>query len=258
MNKAFRLVASTMLLVLGGTLTACHTQDSSGKPAAESMELKLYDVPAAQSEALLSALTMAMANKASVSQPAPGKVLVYAPREAQASIGKIITILTRTPMQQAVPVQVGVHFWIVNGESGAGADDAALKPLAPALDSVRREMGPLHFSLVQAVSARTSTDGNKASIVAAPAGGIARNFNFAVKDADGGILDLRLGYYDANDRGLTKFQSEISLHSGRYVVLAQGPGACPRALPGESDPPCPAAPALRLLIIRADILPPQA
>jgi len=257
MNKAFRLVAGTALLVLGATLAACHTQDSSGKTATGSMELKLYDVPASQSENLAQALALTMVNKASVSQAAPGKLLVYAPRGAQASIGKAIAALAKAPMQQAAAGQVGVHFWVVNGEPGAGADDAALKPLASALDSVRQNAGPLHFSLVQTVFARTSTDGHNVSIVAAPAGGNARNFDFAVKGVDGQILDSLLDYYDSNDRGLYKFKSEVSLHSGHYVVLAQGPGACPRAVVGESDPPCPVTPALRLLIVRADILPPQ-
>ena len=257
MKSALRLVAGTALLVFGAALTACHTQGSSGKTATEPMELKLYDVPASQSDNLLQALTMAMVNKVSVSQAAPGKVLVYAPREAQASIGNAIATLAKAPVQQTAAGQAGVHFWVVNGEPGAGADDAALKPLASVLDSVRQDAGPLHFSLVQTVSARTSTDGNDVSIVAAPAGGNARNFDFAVKGVDGQILDSQLAYYDSNDRGLYKFKSEVKLHSGHYVVLAQGPGACPRAVVGESDPPCPVTPALRLLIVRADILPPQ-
>lgn len=258
MNNAFRFAAGTVLLVLGAALAACHGQDSSGHAAAGSMELKLYDVPAAQSDKLLGALTKAMVNKASVSQPAPGKVLVYAPREAQASIGEAIAALAKVPAQRAAPAQVGVQFWVVNGETGAGDDDAALKPLASALDGVRRNMGPLHFTLVQTVSARTSSDGSNASIMAAPAGGIARNFSFTVKGAEGGMLDLQLGYYDASDRGLSRFQSVVGVQSGHYVVLAQGPGACPAAPPGESAPPCPAAPALRLLIVRADLLSPRA
>ena len=254
MKQIFQLIASMGLLAL----TACHAPgDAQPKQSAALMELKIYAVPAAQTNKLAEALGNALGGKAAVTSPAPGKLMIYATSEAQASIGEAIDALAKAPAKSAAPVQVGVHFWVVNGESGAGADDTALKPLASALESVRKNMGPLHFSLVQTVFARTSTDGNDVSIVAAPAGRAARNFDFAVKGVNGQILDSRLDYYDSNDRGLYKFKSEVNLHSGHYVVLAQGPGACARAVVGPSEPPCPVTPALRLLIVRADILPPQ-
>jgi hypothetical protein len=257
MNKTFRLAAGAMLLALSATLVACHGQDPSSKSAAGPMELRLYDVPVAQSKNLAHALALAMAQRATVSQATPGKVLVYAPSETQASIGEAIAALAKAPMQQVAPRQVDVHFWVVSGEPGAGPDDAALKPLASALDSVRRNTGSLHFSLVQTVSARTSTDGHNVSITAAPAGGNARSFVFAASGVDGQTLGAEVDYHDSDNRGLSEFKSEVNLQSGQYVVLAQGPGACVAAALGESKPPCPVTPVLRLLIVRADILPSQ-
>ena len=255
MKQILRLIAGTAVLALA----ACHAPDNAQpKQSAASMELKVYAVSPAQTSQLALALNSSTGGKATVTSPAPGKLLVYAASETQTSIGKAIASLGQLSATPSPATQVELHFWVVDGESGAGADDAALKPLAPALDSVRQNMGPLHFSLDQAVSARTSTDGHDSSIVAAPAGGYASDFDFAVKGVDGDMLDLWLGYVDYGDRGLSKFKSEVNLRSGHYVVLAQGPGACARALPGESAPPCPTRPALRLLIVRADILPPQA
>ncbi|MEO8777999.1 MAG: hypothetical protein ABI389_04925 [Rhodanobacter sp.] len=200
---------------------------------------------------------MALGARASVTSPAPGKLLVYAAPEAQISVGKAIASLGQSSATPSPATQVELHFWVVNGESGTGADDAALKPLASALDSVRKNMGPLHFSLDQVVSARTSTDGHDASIVATSASGYERGFDFAVNGVDGEMMDLRFGYDDHGNRGLAKFRSEVNLRSGQYVVLAQGPGACAHALPGESAPPCPTTPDLRLLIVRANILSPN-
>lgn len=255
MKQILQLIASTALLAL----TACHAPgDAQPQQSAASMELKIYAVPPAQTGELAGALGSALGGKAAVTSPAPGKLLVYAAPEAQVSIGNAIASLSQSSLTPSPVTQVELHFWVVDGESGTGADDSALKPLASALDSVRRNMGPLHFSLDQAVSARTSTGGHDGSIVAATDGSYSRGFDFVINSVDGEMVDLQLGYDDHGDRGLAKFRSEVNLRSGHYVVLAQGPGACARALPGKSDPPCPATPALRLLIVRADILPPQA
>jgi hypothetical protein len=255
MKQILQLIASTALLALA----ACHAPgDAQSKQSAAPMELKVYAVPPAQTGQLAGALGNALVGKAAVTAPAPGKLLVYAAPDAQASIGKAITSLSQSSATPSPTTQVDLHFWVVDGESGIGTDDAALKPLTSALDGVRQNMGLLHFTLDQAVSARTSAGGHDTTIIAATDGGYPRSFDFAINGVDGEMLDLRLGYDDHGERGLAKFKSEVNLRSGHYVVLAQGPGACARGLPGESAPPCPTRPALRLLIVRADILPPQA
>ncbi|QRP64382.1 hypothetical protein I6J77_02655 [Rhodanobacter sp. FDAARGOS 1247] len=255
MKQLFRLFAGASLLALA----ACHAPDStSSKQAAGSSELKVYTVPPAQTGQLAGALRSALGSKASVTSPAPGKLLVYAAPDAQASIGKAIAAIEPASATPASITQVGLHFWVVDGEPGTGSDDAALKPLASALDGLRKSMGPLRFTLDQVVSARTSAGGSGTSIESTIDDGYPRAFDFMVRAVDGEALDLQLAYDDHGNRGLAKFKSEVHLRSGQYVVLAQGPGSCAPALPGKSTPPCPTRPALRLLVVRADILPPQA
>lgn len=255
MKQLLRLIAGTVLLAL----TACHAPDSaSSKQGTASMELKVYTVPPAQTGQLTGALRSALGSKASVTSPTPGKLLVYAAPDAQASIAKAISAIEPSSTTPSSVTQVELHFWVVDGESGAGADDAALKPLASALDGLRKSMGPLHFTLDQVVSARTSAGSDGTRIESTTDGGYPRGFDFTVRGIDGEALDLQLVYDDHGQRGLAKFKSEVHLRSGQYVVLAQGPGSCAPALPGKSAPPCPNRPALRLLVVRADILPPQA
>jgi hypothetical protein len=254
MKHAFRLVAGTTLLALGAALGGCHAPDPSGK-AAEPMELKMYSVPAAQSENLRNALTLAMANKASVSQSGPGLLLVYAPRDAQASIGTAIKALGEATPKQAPPVQVSVHFWVVDGEPGAGEDDPALKDLAGSLASLRQTMGPLHFHLDQAA---TSVGISNASVDLTTADGpYQRAFDFRVGAVDGNTARLQLGYQDAGNRGLGKLHTEIDATFGQYLVLASAPGACRTGPNGDvpNSTTCPDKPALRLLVVRADRLP---
>ncbi|MEO8859662.1 MAG: hypothetical protein ABI343_21960 [Burkholderiaceae bacterium] len=255
MKQILQLIAGTALLAL----TACHAPgNAQSKQAAASMELKVYTVPPAQTGQLTGALRSALGSKASVTSPTPGKLLVYAEPDAQASIGKAIAALGPSSATPSSAAQVDLHFWVVDGQSGAGADDVALKPLASALDGVRKNMGPLHFSLDQMITARTSAGADGASVVSAVDGGYSRGVDFLLNGINGEMLDLQLAYDDHGQRGLAKFKSEVNLRSGQYVVLAQGPGACAPALPGKSAPPCLTRPALRLLIVRADILPPQA
>ncbi|WEN15997.1 hypothetical protein PY254_04810 [Rhodanobacter sp. AS-Z3] len=255
MKQILGWIAGTALLALA----ACHAPDNaSSKQAAGSMELKVYSVPPAQTGQLTGALRSALGGKASVTSPTPGKLLVYAAPDAQASIGKAIASLGPVSSTPSAATQVDLHLWVIDGESGAGADDAALKPLASALDGVRQNIAPLHFSLDQMITARTSAGDDGTSVVSAVDGGYSRGVDFMVRGIDGEMLDLELSYDDHGQRGLAKFKSEVHLRAGQYVVLAQGPGACAPALLGKSAPPCPTRPALRLLIVRADILPPQA
>ncbi|BFI94889.1 MAG: hypothetical protein RSP_03990 [Rhodanobacter sp.] len=257
MKHAFRLVAGTALLVLGTTLGGCHTSDSSGQ-AAQAMELKMYHVPVAQSEELRNALTQAMASKASVSQAAPGQLLVYAPRDAQASIGEAIEALGKAVPKQAPAMQVGVHFWVIDGQPGAGADDPALKNLAGSLASLQQSMGPLHFHLDQAATL-VGVSGQTGNLITAD-GPHLRDFDFRVGAVNGDTARLQLGYQDSSNRGLGKLNTEVDATFGQYLVLAMAPGACPTGSSGvmPTNTTCQDKPALRLLVVRVDRLPAKA
>ncbi|MEO7068470.1 MAG: hypothetical protein ABI114_16290 [Rhodanobacter sp.] len=255
MKRPLRVIAAAAVFAVLAACTApSNSQADSGTAP---MSLKIYAVPPAQTAQLRASLGQALGKNASITAPTPGKLLVYAPVRAQASINAALTDLSKSAPTEEVPAQVNLHFWVVDAQAGAGADDAALKPLASALDAVRKNMGPLHFQLDQAVSAMASL-GHNGSIKTATEGGYARGFNFQINSAHANTINLQLSYDDAGQSGLAQFDTQIDVQSGHYVVLAQAPGACAPALPGRIAPACPEKPTLRLLIVRADRLNPPA
>lgn len=255
MKHLIRLIAGAALL-LG--LAACHTPVADyTSPASAPMELKIYAVSPEQTNPLAQSLGSVLGKTAMITTPAPGKLLVFAPRDAQSSIAEAIASLGKSAASAPAATQVDLHFWVVDAHTGPGSDDAALKPLAAALDSVSKSMGPLHFQLDQAAAAITSV-GRDGGIETATDGGYLRSFHFDVSATHGNTIQLSLQYQDRGESGLAQLNTQISVASGHYVVLAQAPGACAVALPGIAAPPCPQQPTLRLLILRADILPPPA
>lgn len=255
MNHAFRMIAGLAVLF---ALSACSAPaDNSAGGAQAPMALKIYAVAPEQTGRLVQSLGEALGKKASITSPAPGKLLVYAPHNAQASIAEAISSLGTVAEADPAPAQVELHFWVVDAQTGAGPNEAALAPMASALDSMRKSIGPLHFQLNQAVAAMASI-GHSGSIKTATDGGYQRDFGFRVTSGHAGAIDLQLSYDDHGQSGLAQFETQIDLASGNYVVLAQAPGACPSPLPGKDAPACPQKPALRLLIVRADRLPPNA
>lgn len=255
MKHTVQWIAGATLVL---ALSACRAPaDNHAGQVAAPMELKIYAVPPEQTIPLAGSLGNALGKAANITVPAPGKLLVYAPRDAQSSIADAITSLGKSVASEPAAAQVDLHIWIVDAVAGPGSDDAALKPLDTALESVRKSMGPLHFQLDQAVSAITSV-GPDGSIKTATDGGYPRSFGFQVTATHGNTIQLALSYDDNGQSGLSQLDTHIGINSGQYVVLAQAPGACAAALPGKTAPPCPQKPALRLLIVRADRLPAQA
>jgi hypothetical protein len=255
MKHAFRLILGSALLL---TLTACQAPDDghTGQATAP-MELKIYAVSPEQTPKLGEALGNALGKMATVTVPAPGKLLVYAPRDAQTSISAAIASLGKASPVDQKSALVHLQFWIVDGAIGPGTDDTTLKPLSATLDTMRQAMGPMHFRLNQTLAAMTSA-GHDGSIKTATDGGYPRGIDFVVRAVNDNNINLWVGYEDNGGSGLAQFKTQIDAESGHYVVLAQAPGACAAVLPGKTAPPCPEKPALRLLIVRADRLPPHA
>ncbi|OOG51274.1 hypothetical protein B0E50_00710 [Rhodanobacter sp. C01] len=255
MKHALRLIFGSALLL---ALAACRAPtDDHTKQANAPMELRIYAVPPEQTPNLADALGNALGKMANVTMPAPGKLLVYAPHDAQASISTAIASLGEASPADQKSAQVNLQFWIVDGATGPGSDDAALQPLSTTLDTVRKAMGPLHFRLDQTLAAMASA-GQDGSIRASTDAGYARNIDFTVHAVNDNNINLWVRYGDDSGYGLTMLKTQIDAESGHYVVLAQAPGACIPALPGKPVQPCPEKPALRLFIVRADRLPPHA
>jgi hypothetical protein len=248
MGQGFRFSAMVAALL---ALAACRAPaDGAAEQASAPMEMKLYDVPAAQTGRLAVALGGALGGHANVSDPAPGKLLVYAPRDAQASIAAALGELAKSGAAQAASTQVNLRFWIVEGRAGAGPDDPALKPLATTLDTLRREMGPLHFQLDQAVASLAASNHGGTLMTPTPRGD-QRIFGFHVGNVEGDNVQLSLDYQN-NGPDQQEFKTEVGTRFGQYLVLAQAPGTCPPSTQQVST--CADKPALRLLIVRVDRL----
>lgn len=237
---------------------------AAGKPAVD-LTLKLYTVPVDRTKSIQTAVGEALQGlsavlsggaRATVIAAGPGKLLVYAPQDAQASIGETIESLGKAATQQVAPIQVGVHFWVIDGQPGSGDDDPSLKTLAGNLASLRQAMGPLHFRLDQ-VAALVGTSSEDGSLVTAD-GPYTRSFDFHIGTIRDDTARLQLSYQDNGGHGLGKLDTHIDATFGQYIVLAQAPGACAQPSTNTSVATCPNKPAVRLLVVRVDRLPAKA
>lgn len=251
-------IAAAGLMIAACQSGGDHASSSAG---AAPMELKLYSVPAARADAIHRSLSQALGARASVSAASTGRLLIYASRDTQASIGQAIEAMDKAapPVASTSPANnqgLQIRFWVVDAFSGPGSDDPALKELAPAFASVTKSLGPMHFILAtRAFSA--SSMGHAGQIqTGSPTSG--QVFDFSSKPADDGHVQLHVGYYDASQGGLARLQTDLDVQPGQYVVLAQGPGACGSGNLTNGQPqPC-TKPALRLLVVRVDRMPPAA
>jgi len=249
-----------MVMAAVFVLGACRGPAGAHDGGSEaSMEMKVYTVPAAQTGRLAAALGGALGGRASVSDPAPGKLLVYAPRDAQASIATALDRLAKAPGSEAIHTQVNLRFWVVDAQPGAAADDPALKPLSATLDTLRRTMGPMHFRLDQEAASLAAS--NQSGMISTRTATGPRSFGFAVGAADAHGVSLSLNYEDPGRSGLRQLKTEVGARFGEYLVLGRGPGAC--SVPfGDTGPAsadtCAEKPALRLLIVRVDRIEPHA
>lgn len=244
--------ASTRLLACGLTalLLAGCGGNRDGNAANPPMELKLYATPAGQASTLRNALAEALGSRANVGAPSPDQLLVYAPRSAQASIRSAIGSLTKAA--SAAPVAVNVRFWVIAGVAGSGSDDPALAPLRSSLDAVRKNLGALHFRLIDTTAAAVAA-GARASIRTSQ-GGTPRDFQFQIAPPHGDTTRLEISYSDDSGTGMDRLGTTVDATFGRYLILAQSPGACATRLPTgiATSATCADTPPLRLLVVRID------
>lgn len=241
-----------MVMAFALLLAGCHGPSADRRDAgAENMALRIYDVPAEQTDALRRALDLALAgDKSHVSTPTPGKLLVFAPSSAQESIGRALSTLAKSaPATSATTLQA--HFWVIDASAGSGPDDPQLTSLAAALSPLQQNLGEMQFQLDEAVASalvygrptRLSTvDGKIFSIVA--------------MTSPGGALDLEVQYHDSGvDNGIEQLDTHVAARLGQTIVLAQAPRGCrgQHALTNGAAAPC-VAKGLRLLVVRVDPL----
>ncbi len=251
MNAPTRWIAACATAMM---LMACHS--SSGGDAsntAAAMELKVYTVPASQLSPLANGLEGAFQNdKARVSASPPDKLLIYAPRNMQTSISDAIAQLAKpSPAKDNQTDQLTFHFWLLDGEPGAGADDPTLKDLATSLSALRQSIGTMHFQLKERVSGVTTYGENSGQVVT----GSGHVYDFVVAGR-GQTPAIHISYEDSARVGIGKMQANIIAQPGHYVLLAQAPVVVPQTLSLTNGQPSVSAPqeppSMRLLIVRVD------
>jgi hypothetical protein len=244
MKHVVRLAAFALLPILA----ACHSSDGD-----HAMTLKMYEAPPAQINDLVRSLATALGTKASVSKAGPGKLLVYAPADAQASIGSAIAELRNSAPPQSAPRQVELHLWIIDAIAGNSPDDPALHELAPSLASLRQTMGPTSFHLAQTLSS-ASTAGAGSELTLEDHGTV-QQFLFTTSPIQyNDALSIEVNYQvqgNAADAGpkLVHLNANLDTRLGQYTVLAKAPSSCPAASVAASTP---CEKSWRLLVVRVD------
>ncbi|HEX7813695.1 hypothetical protein, partial [Dyella sp.] len=209
------------------------------------MELRIYEVPQAQTESLRQALTSALApgGQAAVTSPTPGKLLVYAPETSQDSIASALSGLASSSKDSHAPASLNLRFWIVDAVPGDGADDASLTVLTDVLKSWRGSMGAAHFKLVEATSGAVR-EGGQGEIVTG------YQYGYETSVSNSGDISLQLQVRNNQNggrvQGLGLFQGQLNVTPGHFVVLAQTPG------PGGDATASGDTPVARLLVMRVD------
>lgn len=241
-------------LCTAALLGACAKPE--GGDAAK-MEMRVYAVPAEQTQALMGAIggvLGAPADKTSfgkVSSPAPGQLVVLAPASLQGSIESTLRDLTKG--EPAIPKSspkdeppLRLSFWSVDAIPGNGADDPALAALAPALEEAHKQMGAVHFVLHDQASSVSMLDRKVSRSWPGRAANLYSRLEYTIGKGPQGFL-LALTFSDQNlSNGLnTGNETTTSIRSGQTLVLAQIP------LSDDKSGDKPQA-ATRLYIVRVD------
>ncbi|MBD8874148.1 hypothetical protein [Rhodanobacter sp. DHB23] len=247
-------IGAMALLALAGCQGHGASTAISDK-ATPNVTLQLYTVPPDRTQSIRDTLiSAAISGGANITVAAPGKLLVAAPADMQESVGGVIETLSKTTAPAAAPAQVVTHFWVIDGETGAGNDDPALKDLAGSLDSLKKAMGPMHFHLDQAASL-VSNGNDKSKLTTSDDPARQRVYLLRVNAIDGGTAKLQLDYQDSfSSNGLREINTQIDATFGQYIVLAQAPGACPQPSTNTSTANCTDKLVMRLLVMRVDRL----
>lgn len=151
-------------LTLAIALLAGCSGSASPDAGAQKMEVRVYPVPAGQTDALAQTLNKVFATAENsaigkVSSPAPGQLVVLAPANLQGSIEASLRALTAdpaSPVAAAPAQQIRLSFWSVDAVPENGPDDLELATIGPALEAVRKQLGGVRFVLREQVGAVSS------------------------------------------------------------------------------------------------------
>lgn len=264
MKILFRGFAIVLLVV---AVAGCKapSDDAARAPA---FELKVYNVPAADSKAIASNLSAVLESsefllgtkshtEMRVTQPFPGTVMVLAPASVQPSIASAIAELQKPrgegPASGPKAVPLSVQSWIVQAKAGAGDDAAELRPLGKALDRIRSSLGPSHFVLADSatVSIDAPTHRDAAAGIAQVVTERGHKFYFQATDTGSAGVALRLQLSGAGAAAaFRELSTTVSIKPGDYVVLAEAP-------PATDSTRTPGSTLMNLVVARVDRLVPN-
>lgn len=232
---------------IGLTLAAClpgAPQPTRPEATADADEplLRTYTVPPEHTRSIVRALQSALSTgkdlppHGTIEELPNGQLVVVAPVGIHDGIAELIKGLgaTRPPPAHTATF----NYWVVVGEPAAEASGLDTPELAPALQAIVREQGPMKFSLLEQAQLATLVDES------AKAQGDRMEVRQVVTEVGGRLvadIDLDVDVnpeYDPNarcSRGMCKsFRTRVHVNPGQLLVVGQtgivGPGGAPRSL----------------------------
>lgn len=224
-------------------LTAC--QGGGPLPAASADDaplLRTYAVPADHARSLEHALASALATGentpplGTVERLPDGKLVVVAPPAIHEGIAALVAGLDVGAPAPAMTV--ALDYWVIVGEAAAEAGGLTDPALAPALQAITRDQGPMRFTLLEQAHLASLVDESAKArgdrlevrqVVSAVAGRLVADIDLTV-DAS--------AEYDPGrrcERGACKdFRTRVHVAPGQLLVVGQTGLAGPAGAAGRS------------------------
>ena len=227
----FAIVGSVMLLV-GGMLTAVLLWDSGEEGLAEQAELRTYRVPPDYQDDLRVMLDSAMrvgdTRLGRVTSGPGGTLLVVAPPRLQAGVRQILDVGFEAP-PVASPVTLSYWFLVGRPTESSGPEPFSMvgRGAPPQLESVLTQIasaqGPTEFSLLEDIQLTSMLQDS-----AEATGRFTRLAQRVTRTAEQVVVDVEISF------GSNSLESRVSLEAGQFLVLGRsGIGGWVRTVVGE-------------------------
>lgn len=210
------LLALLMALALAGC-------ERPGPPAesAEGAQVRVYSVPAGQTEALANALNEVLDAREGTpaigraSARIPGQLVVLAPAGVHASVEHALEGLVGAPSAPAAAAST-LRFWRVDVRPGPDRGLERLAGLEPALDALRRRFPGQGITLVEEISLAAPSPMGHSQLKTGNGGAV---WVRALPD-EVPTFDVEFSSPGEQGRRPVEFQSRLALSAGDTLVAA--------------------------------------